>query len=255
MNTIPPFEIYNANGQAPVLIVSDHGGRCVPESLADLGLAAEYFDRHIAYDIGAQAITRCLADRLNARAVLGVYSRLVVDLNRHPEAPDCIPAVSDRIPIPANQGLSAQHRAQRIKAFHTPYHDAIKTQCAALQQHHGHPPVLFSIHSFTPSLNGKDRVWDMGVLWNKDPRLPLALMEHLNRWDGLQVGDNAPYSGRDLAHTIDTHGTDAGIANCAVEIRQDHCATPEDARHWADILADALGPILTLDSLYTIQHY
>jgi len=255
-NTPPlPFEIYNSGGHAPLVIVSDHAGRQAPHSLGDLGLDAVHFDKHIAYDIGADAITRCLADRLDARAVLGVYSRLVVDLNRDPGLPGCIPEISDRIVIPANQALSERQTAQRIKTFHTPYHDAIAREVAALHQRDGHPPVLFSIHSFTPSLDGHDRVWDMGVLWNRDPRMPKVLIEHLRRWDGLHVGDNEPYSGRELAYTIDTHGTNAGIANCAIEIRQDHCATPEEASHWADILAEALRHILSLDGLHTVQHF
>jgi len=253
--TPTPYEVYNAGGHAPLVIVSDHAGRAVPIELGDLGLDALHFDKHIAYDIGADAITRCLADRLDARAVLGVYSRLVVDLNRNPSLPGCIPEISDQILIPANQGLNAQQTAIRIDTFHAPYHAAIAREIEAIKHRDGTPPVIFSIHSFTPSMNGQDRVWDIGVLWNRDPRMPGALIEHLRRWDGLHVGDNEPYSGRELAHTIDTHGTFAGIANCAIEIRQDHCATPEDASHWADILADALRHILTLDDLHTIQRY
>jgi len=139
--------------------------------------------------------------------------------------------------------------------FHSPYHEAINKEVESLTQRDGRPPVIFSIHSFTPSMNGEDRIWDVGVLWNKDPRMPLTLIDHLKRWDGLHVGNNQPYSGQELAYTIDTHGTDQGIANCAIEIRQDHCSTLEEANHWADILADALSHILTLDNLHKIHHY
>jgi len=250
-----PFEVYNPNGQAPLVIVSDHASRRVPHVLNDLGLAAEHFDKHIAYDIGADTITRCLADRLDARAVMATYSRLVIDLNRQPGDPESIPEISDTIAIPANQGLSEQQIACRIKTLHAPYHGAINREIAAVWHRDGKPPALFSIHSFTPTMNGKDRIWDIGVLWNRDPRLPLPLIEHLRRWDGLHVGDNEPYSGRELAYTIDTHGAAGGIANCAVEIRQDHCATPEEASHWADILADALRHILTQEGVHEVENH
>ena len=250
-----PFEVYNAQGTAPMVIVSDHAGRHVPKSLDNLGLAPKHFDLHIAYDIGTDMITRCLADRLNARAVLARYSRLVVDLNRDPNDLGCIPAISDQTAIPANQDLSQIDRIERLRTFHAPYHNAIRREINTITERDGRPPVVFSIHSFTPSMNGEDRFWDVGVLWNKDPRMPLSLLEHLNRWDGLHVGDNEPYSGKDLAYTIDTHGTDVGIANCAIEIRQDHCGTQEEASHWADILADALRHILTLKDLHEIQKY
>lgn len=250
-----PYAVYNPGGEAPLVIVSDHASRSVPRALNSLGLSAEHFEKHIAYDIGAAAITRCLADRLNARAVLATYSRLVVDLNRHPGDPGSIPAISDQVPVPANQLLSEDQLACRFETFHTPYHEAINREIAALWRQHEKPPALFSIHSFTPSMNGEDRVWDIGVLWHRDPRMALPLIEHLRRWEGLHVGDNEPYSGADLAYTIDTHGMAGGLANCAIEIRQDHCATPEDASHWADILADALRHILCLPDMHEVKHY
>lgn len=249
------FEVYNAGGSAPLVIVSDHASRRVPRALNDLGLAPEHFDAHIAYDIGADAITRRLADRLDARAVLGTYSRLVVDLNRQPGDPGSIPATSDTVAIPANQDLSETQAAARIATLHTPYHAAINREIAALWRLQDKPPALFSIHSFTPSMNGEDRLWDIGVLWHRDPRVAVPLIEHLRRWDGLHVGDNEPYSGAELAYTIDTHGMAGGLANCAVEIRQDHCATPEEASHWADILADALRHILSQPGVQAVQHY
>lgn len=250
-----PFEIYNPNGTAPLVVVCDHASRRVPRALDDLGLEREHFDKHIAYDIGADAITRRLADRLNARAVLATYSRLVVDLNRHPGDPGAIPEISDGVPIPANQDLDEDVRACRYETLHTPYHEAINCEIGAVWQRDGKPPAVFSIHSFTPSMNGLDRIWDIGVLWNRDPRLPVPLIEQLRRWDGLTVGDNEPYSGRELAYTIDIHGGAGGLANCAVEIRQDHCATADDASHWADILADALRHIMAAPEIHEVQRY
>lgn len=249
------FEVYNPGGEAPLIIVSDHASRRVPSALGDLGLADGDFDKHIAYDIGAKLITRRLADRLNARAVMSTYSRLVIDLNRLPSDPSCIPTISDNILIPGNQDLSEEHIQCRVEGLHTPYHAAINREIAALWRRDDKPPAVFSIHSFTPTMNGQDRIWDIGVLWNRDPRLAVPLIENLGLWDGLRIGDNEPYSGRDIAYTINTHGGAGGLANCAVEIRQDHCATPEDASHWADILADALRPILTLDGLFEVRTY
>lgn len=250
-----PFEVYNPNAKASLVIVSDHACRRVPRALNHLGLSADHFEKHIAYDIGTDMITRCLADRLDARAVLAGYSRLVVDLNRQPGDPGSIPAISDAISIPANQNLSEAHAACRIATLHTPYHEAVNQEIASVWRRDDKPPALFSIHSFTPSMNGEDRIWDIGVLWNRDPRLALPLIDQLRAWDGLHVGDNEPYSGRELAYTIDTHGAAGGIANCAVEIRQDHCATREEASHWADILADALRHILANDSLHEVQNH
>ena len=99
-------------------------------------------------------------------------------------------------------------------------------------------------------MDGKDRFWDISVLWNRDPRMDLPLIENLRGWKGLNVGDNEPYSGRELAYTIDRHGTAGGIAACGVEIRQDHCANVDEASHWADILADGLKHILSQPNMH-----
>lgn len=250
-----PFEIYNPGGRAPLVIVSDHASRRVPRALDDLGLSAEQFEKHIAYDIGADMITRRLADRLDARAVLGTYSRLVIDLNRQPGDPGCIPEISDGIEVPANKGLSEEQTLCRIETLHTPYHEAINREIASVWRRDDKPPAVFSIHSFTPTMGGLDRIWDIGVLWNRDPRLAVPLIEQLSHWDGLRVGDNEPYSARDIAYTINMHGAAGGLANGAIEVRQDHCATPEEASHWADILADALRHILAQPGLHEVKTF
>ncbi len=238
------FELYNPHGTASLVIVSDHAARRTPRALSNLGLTAEHFEQHIAYDIGTDAVTRALATRLDARAVLATYSRLVVDLNRAPGEAGSIPVRSDQTPIPNNQNLSADAAMQRIESLHIPYHDAIAREVATLKRRDGHPPMVFSVHSFTPMMNAKARPWDVAVLWNRDGHMAKPLMEYLRQCDGLHVGDNEPYSGHELAYPINRHGAAHGAANCAVEIRQDHCSTAEDAMRWADILADALRPIL-----------
>ena len=251
----PAFEVYNPLGSTPVVIVSDHASNAVPKSLGDLGLSADNFKKHIAYDIGTDMVSRLLAERLNAPAVIANYSRLVIDLNRQPGDPGSIPEVSDGITIPGNINLSQQATNDRLDRIFTPYHGAVDAEITKLWKSHGKPPALFSIHSFTPKMNGENRFWDMGVLWNRDPRMAKPLIKALEAWSGLHVGDNQPYSGRELAYTIDRHGTAGGIATCAVEIRQDHLANFDEASHWADILADGINHTLGTDGLHAVVRY
>ena len=251
----PAFEVYNPNGAASLLIISDHASNALPLALGDLGLSVDNFSKHIAYDIGADMITRYLADKVGASAVISNYSRLAIDMNRQPGDPQSIPEISDGIKIPGNINLDPTGAQARLDEIFSPYHDTIDSEITRLWNRDGKPPALFSIHSFTPQMNGENRFWDIGVLWNRDPRMAVPLIENLNNWPGLHVGDNEPYSGRDLAYTIDRHGAAGGIANCAVEIRQDHCASRDEASHWADILADALNHILSLPNLHTVTSY
>jgi len=249
----PVFEIVNDDGSQALQLVSDHASRAVPAGLGDLGLEDAHFDRHIAYDIGAADITRLLAVEIDAPAVLAGYSRLVIDVNRPPGHPQSIPEISDETVIPGNQGLNEADQALRVAALFEPYHDAIHESLAHLWRR-GTPPALFSIHSFCPVYGEEDRPWDVGVLWNRDPRIALPLIEKLAA-KGLNVGDNLPYSGRDLAYTLNLHGGAAGLANCVVEINQDQVRDRDGIERWAGILTDVIGEILLLDGLHRVREY
>jgi predicted N-formylglutamate amidohydrolase len=246
-----PFRVLNADATTPLLLVCDHASRVIPRFLGDLGLTKPDLARHIAYDIGAAELTLGLAHRLNCTAVLAGYSRIVIDLNRPPGDPESILAVSDGTVVPGNQNLSESEQAQRAEALHWPYHHAVDAAFARLRRI-GPEPLLFSVHTFTPSLGGEDRFWDAGVLWNRDPRLAVPLLTLLRRHPGLVIGDNEPYSGLKLSYTLDLHAGTAGLPNCAIEVRQDHCENEADLARWITILGDALAAILAMPHMHRI---
>lgn len=250
----PPVELFNEGGTAPILLVCDHASRAIPQSMNLLGLQPSALNLHIAFDIGAAELTRLLAERLNAPAVLAGYSRLLIDCNRQPGDPQSIPEVSDGVTIPGNQNLSEADQAARAEAFHWPYHHAIDRVFAHLRRI-GPEPLLFSIHTFTPSMGGEDRFWDVGVLWNRDPRLPVPLISMLREHERFHVGDNEPYSGKEIAYTINLHAGSAGLANAAIEVRQDHCETREELTRWAAVFGDALETILAMDHVHKVEHF
>lgn len=239
-----PVRLLNQDSASPLLLVCDHAGKAVPTALHGLGIAEAELDRHIGWDIGAAAVTEGLARRLEARAVLSVYSRLVVDCNRWPDSPTLMPAVSDGTLIPANQDVTDAVRALRMEALYQPYHDAITAARAGISAR-GQVPVLISIHSFTPQMNGFQRPWHVGVLWNRDGRLALPILEALRAGGDLHVGDNEPYSARTgTDFTIIHHGEAAGIPVLMLEIRQDLIADAAGAEAWADRLARLLPAVI-----------
>ncbi len=248
----PAFEVINGEGKAPLLLVCDHASNRIPSALGRLGLQPEALRLHIAYDIGAADLTRRLAARLDAPAVFAGYSRLVIDCNRQPGDPQSILAASDGIVIPGNQNLSEDDQEARADAFFWPYHHAIEHLFARLRRR-GPEPLLFSVHTFTATLGGEDRFWDAGILWNRDPRMAVPLIAMLRQVEGLAIGDNEPYAGTDLAYTLNLHAGTAGLAHAAVEVRQDHCETPEQLDRWAEILGDALGRLLGMGNLHRIE--
>ena len=124
----PPFEVFNPEGRARVVFLCDHASNRVPRALDHLGLPPAELERHIAWDIGAAALTRRLARHFDAPAVLAGYSRLVIDCNRPLDDEQSILPLSDGTTIPGNRGLTAEAAAGRAAACFHPYHRA----CAAV---------------------------------------------------------------------------------------------------------------------------
>jgi predicted N-formylglutamate amidohydrolase len=253
----PPVEIVNAESTSPLLIHCDHGGNAVPARLNGLGLSPETLEWHVAWDIGAAAVARGLANRMGAAAVLARYSRLVIDANRAWGDPDVVPTVSDGRAVPGNQGLASADVMARATAISAPYHQAIDMQIARLTRA-GRVPIVLSVHSFTPALMNrtlaKPRPWHVGVMFSRDERLARVLAAALRARRGLIVGENQPYSGVTHGYCLKLHGLAQGLPHAQIEIRQDLVCTAAGQARWADLLADVLGPILGHEDLQEIMH-
>jgi predicted N-formylglutamate amidohydrolase len=247
------YEVLEAEPTLPVLLVCDHASNRIPRSLGDLGVAAAALEEHIAWDIGAAAVTRALSQRLQVPAILGTYSRLVVDCNRNLDDPTAFPARSDGVSVPGNQHLDQAAREMRANALYWPYHHAIRDHLRSLESL-AVAPALIAIHSFTPFWEGAGRPWHLGVLWDKDGRIPQSLMHYFGSRPNIQVGDNEPYSGKHPADfTIDYHAEAAGLPHVSIEIRQDLIDSPDGVAEWADVLYQSLEGILHAAALYTLR--
>jgi len=245
-----PVEVLQADPAYPVLLVCDHATNRIPASLDGLGVSPADLETHFALDIGAADVVRHLSRRLGLPAVLTAYSRLVVDCNRALTDPSAFPLCMEHIMVPGNQALDHDGRKKRADTLFWPYHHMVRDRLADLETDDA-APALIAIHSFTPTFENQSRPWHIGVLWDKDPRIAVPLIDALNVIDGVIIGDNEPYSGKHPHDfTIDHHGEAEGLAHVSVEIRQDLIETPEGVAHWGGLLAEALVPILSVPELY-----
>lgn len=222
------------------LVVCDHASNSIPARFDNLGLSREALQDHIAWDVGAAQVARRLALRLRAPLIESGHSRLLIDCNRYPDAPDSIVKISDGRIIGGNQELATHQQLERREAFFRPYHRAID---AALRRAErlGHLPVFISVHSFVPSLNGHARPWHVGISWTRDERVAAPVLERLARTHGISLGDNQPYAlevGFDF--TTPEHAMTRGLAHLQLELRQDLLPTAEAAEEWADRLYSAI---------------
>ena len=210
-------EVLGDLSAAPIWIIADHAGNALPDGM-DLGVPSAEMQSHIAIDLGVAEVARMMCGGEGFAAILGRYSRLLVDLNRDRDDPAAIPEASDGVAIAANL-LSLEQREARLKRYHDRYHAFIAAQIAAHR-----PALILSLHSFTPALASEPkqaRPWHIGVLYNQQPAPSKRAIALLNEHTHWCVGDQQPYSGALLNASMNRHAETNHIPYIGIEMRQD----------------------------------
>ena len=220
---------------ARIVCVADHASNFVPEDIP-LGIAPERLNEHIAIDIGVEGVVQRLARHHFMPAHIATVSRLVIDLHREEDHPNVVPAESDGTLVPGNIGADLDMRLDR---YYRPYHAALADWLDRMA-----PELILSIHSFTPKLatSAEERPWDVALLYNEDDRAARHAIRLFSEL-GFNVGDNEPYSGRQLNATMNRHAEAHGRPYCAIEIRQDLISNRADQARWAAAIADVAGRV------------
>ncbi len=232
-------EVLNPAGASPVVLVCEHASSFIPPELQDLGLAKADRLSHAAWDPGALAVARRMAERLDAKLVASKVSRLVYDCNRPPSAPDAMPARSELVVVPGNAELDDAARQARADTYYHPFRkalaDTIKTTAAR-----GATPVIVTVHSFTPVYHGNPRTVEIGILHDSDTRLADGMLEAAQGSDFV-VQRNEPYGPENgVTHTLKEHGLPHGYANVMLEVRNDLIVSEQQQRDMGDTICDWL---------------
>ena len=238
-NWQPVIERPEAGGR--IMLVCEHASNHIPDRWNGLGLTADQRQAHIAWDPGALAVARGLADRLDATLIHAPVSRLVYDLNRAPDMAGAMPGRSEIHDIPGNAAITPEERLARTEAIYLPWanglHNLIARRIAL-----GRRPVMITIHSFTPIYHGRPRAVEFGVIHDADAHLAAAILDAAHRKTRLQAELNSPYSAADdVTHTLRVHATPYGLPNAMLEIRNDLIATPAAQAAMAETLAPVLN--------------
>ena len=231
-----PYRQVGEAGPAELMCVADHASNFVPDGI-ELGIDPKLLDEHIAVDIGVNGVAHRLARRHRIPAHIATVSRLVCDLHRKEDEPAVVPSESDGHLIPGNIGANID---RRLDLYHRPYHEALGEMIDRVR-----PKLLLAVHSFTPELatSSQERPWEIGLLYNQDDRAARHAIRLFGQ-QGLTVGDNEPYSGKQLNATMDRHAEARGIPYLTLEIRQDQIVTEAGQARWATMIADVAGRVL-----------
>lgn len=241
---MPKTDIYTqipARTHVPLFIFCDHASKTIPPAYTSLGLGAEDQSRHIAWDIGAAALTQTLCAQFGAGGLLAGFSRLLIDANRDPAEPSLIPVDSDGTIVPGNQSLSAAERAHRQQTYFHPYHAALSGEIDQVMAR-AFDPLIISMHSFTPHpKTGARRAVEIGMMWKANQGLSADIADAIRDVHPYRIGLNEPYSGMALNYSIDTHIIPRGLRHITFEIRQDLIGSADGVQKMAAHLAPAIA--------------
>ncbi|MBM6596745.1 N-formylglutamate amidohydrolase [Microvirga pudoricolor] len=238
--THPVACVENPEGRSPVLLICEHASNHLPPRYGTLGLGPAELESHIAWDPGALEVARHLSRLLGAPLIHATVSRLVLDLNREPTAPDSIWTLSEKTAIPANENLDPQERAFRVREVYDAFHGAVDAFVEA-RMARGLLASVVSVHSFTPVYRDVPRPWQIGLIFDADASFAQRVEAGLARDPALVIGMNQPYSPADrVFHTLERHAVRRGLVPLMIEIRNDLIRTEDGQASWANRLAPLL---------------
>ncbi len=241
-NEFHPALIINEHGSSPFVLICEHASNAIPARLNNLGLSDEDRQRHIAWDIGAEGVSRTLSKLLDAPLFLQRYSRLVYDCNRPPQADGAMPAQSEIFKIPGNQNLTPEDRLARTTEIYRPFMGAIADHLD-LRAAHARPAHVVSIHSFTRNYMGKERSVELGLLFDRYADIANHLVRCFPQFDTRL---NEPYGPKDgVMHLMNQIAAPRNLPHIMIEIRNDLINTEKTQLEWGHCLSVPLQQAAT----------
>lgn len=173
------------------LFTCEHGGNRVPPRWRECFRGAHAaLESHRGWDLGALSLFRTLLRRYADAGFHATVTRLLVDLNRSEGHPRHFSEYT--------RGLGHEARERILAKFYRPYRAAVST-CVA-EALTSHPRVVhIGVHTFTPVLAGRERAFEVGLLYDPSRRAERAWTSGwaaaLRGCSDLRVRRNQPYRG------------------------------------------------------------
>jgi len=188
-------DLQNPNNK--IIITCEHAHNVLPDEYSWTEHDKRHFvDEHWGYDIGAYEMANALASELKCVFVHSLYSRLLIDPNRHIVSDTLFRRNGDGQELDLNKDLTYEEEQNRIRKYFIPYYEALREISNKVDF-----TYIISVHSFTPLYQGETRAMEIGVLYGNDStEFALKINDGMNE-KGYKSEANKPYDG------ITTQGT------------------------------------------------
>lgn len=222
-----------------ILLTCEHAGNQVPVRYRSLFTSEEVLNSHRGWDPGALDLAAALSEELDLPCFTHQTTRLLVEVNRSLGNAQLFSEFS--------QPLGDEDKQLLLDKYYFPYRLRVENALAQLTK----PALHLSIHSFTPILNEKVRLTDIGILFDPTRMFESTLSEKLlsafqQTIPSLRIEFNEPYKGIEDGFTtyLRTRFSDEEYAGIEIEINQKLAAGDE----FEKIIAALSASILSLRS-------
>ncbi|MEZ6136529.1 MAG: N-formylglutamate amidohydrolase [Pirellulaceae bacterium] len=229
-----------------VMILScEHGGNHIPDEylpwFASRG-AQRDLRSHRGYDPGSLLMAQQLAQRLQVQLYFSDVSRLLIELNRSLDSPQLFSKYC--------HGFTDQMRTAIIRQFYSPLRAAVQ-QAVRRSVTRAATAIHISIHTFTPRFCGRQRNFDVGVLFDPARQLESEISQRMIRQlnsNGMRTVANQPYLGTADGHTTRLRTLYGDTSYVGIELELNNRIArlgTKTQQRWADRLAEALTSSLS----------
>ena len=213
------------------IITCEHAGNEIPEKY--LKYFSSYYSilkTHKAYDIGAVKVFNKLSPLADFSLSTSI-SRLLIESNRSVNSKNLFSNFT--------KNLSDSQKEEILNNFYNPYRSSVENFVNA---NYNNKKILhLSIHTFTPIMNNKKRVNDIGILFNPKSKLEKEISRLLKsrlkkHFPDFVIKFNYPYLGKSDGFTTYlrekySYNNYAGIE---LEINQKYFTTNSDNKFLID---------------------
>lgn len=255
-------KLLTQNDPAPVTIIAGknnlvftfpHNALNVPENMAPcLGAEKEWFENaHEAHDLYMAETYNLMREKFpDATFIRGNYSRLVVDLNRHPDyAVRHDSSENKNIIIPHNTSeiCCALQKLKRMEEIYHPYH-AQKKQIIEETRNKHNGIIVMDMHSFSPVWNGKPREVELGTIRARKTPLSNALEDFFKQHQTTyKYISGQPYKVADMPSNAAAYiANECDIQYIGIEIRNDLIQNQKGRETFVNFLKNGINHITAL---------
>ncbi|WP_372916875.1 N-formylglutamate amidohydrolase [Salegentibacter sp.] len=175
-----------------LVITCEHASNEIPKEFNHLFTEeVQILNSHRGYDPGAKDLFEHLKVLGDFNAAHNV-SRLLVEVNRSIGHPHLFSEFT--------KGLSSVEKNKLIATWYNPYRAEVENRINKLIEK-GEKVIHFSVHSFTPVLNGETRNADIGLLYDSSRKAEKVFCKDLKSKlreedSSLKIRFNYPYLGK-----------------------------------------------------------